>query len=179
MPRPARPAPGHAARRTPAAGTPPLASNQAGPSRPTWPGRARTPGSTVRAGPGPRSNATAGAAQPAAPPADGSGRPAERGALNTPSQPGYVPGGFRQNDDVRDYEQVRRDRREYSEGGRTFYREPGRIIVRDRDGYLIRHDENERFRDLDPRGYRYERRGADYYNFIDRPGGRADRHRHG
>jgi outer membrane protein OmpA-like peptidoglycan-associated protein len=112
-----------------------------------------------------------GAAQPAAPPADGSGRPAERGALNTPGQPGYVPGGFRQNDEVRDYEQVRRDRREYSEGGRTFYREPGRIIVRDRDGYLIRHDENERFRDLDPRGYRYERRGADYYSFIDRPGG--------
>jgi hypothetical protein len=72
---------------------------------------------------------------------------------------------------VRDYEQVRRDRREYSEGGRTFYREPGRIIVRDRDGYLIRHDENERFRDLDPRGYRYERRGSDYVSVIDRPGG--------
>ncbi|MHB2205203.1 OmpA family protein [Methylobacterium sp. CM6257] len=87
------------------------------------------------------------------------------------AQPGYVPGGFRQDDDVRDYEQVRRDRREYSEGGRTFYREPGRIIVRDRDGYLIRHDENERFRDLDPRGYRYERRGADFYSTIDRPGG--------
>lgn len=96
---------------------------------------------------------------------------AGNGALNAPGQPGYVPGGFRQDDDVRDYAQVRRDRREYSEGGRTFYREPGRIIVRDRDGYLIRHDENERFRDLDPRGYRSERRGGDYYSFIDRPGG--------
>ncbi|MDP4004484.1 OmpA family protein [Methylobacterium sp. NEAU K] len=110
--------------------------------------------------------------QPASPPpATGPGRPGDRGAFNTPGQPGYVPGGFRQDDDARDYEQVRRDRREYSEGGRTYYREPGRIIVRDRDGYLIRHDENERFRDLDPRGYRSERRGADFYSFIDRPDG--------
>ncbi|MGU3668527.1 OmpA family protein [Methylobacterium sp. A49B] len=108
---------------------------------------------------------------PGGPGPNGAGRPGDRGDFNAPGQPGYVPGGFRQNDDVRDYEQVRRDRREYSEGGRTFYREPGRIIVRDRDGYLIRHDENERFRDLDPRGYRYERRGSDYYSFIDRPGG--------
>jgi outer membrane protein OmpA-like peptidoglycan-associated protein len=111
------------------------------------------------------------AGQPPVPGQPGPGRPGDRGAFNAPGQPGYVPGGFRQDDDVRDYEQVRRDRREYSEGGRTYYREPGRIIVRDRDGYLIRHDENERFRDLDPRGYRYERRGSDYYSFIDRPGG--------
>jgi outer membrane protein OmpA-like peptidoglycan-associated protein len=111
--------------------------------------------------------------QPGMPAAGGAGQPADPGpgAFNRPGQPGYVPGGFRQSDDVRDYEQVRRDRREYSEGGRTFYREPGRIIVRDRDGYLIRHDENERFRDLDPRGYRYERRGSDYFSVIDRPGG--------
>ncbi|MGU3341917.1 OmpA family protein, partial [Methylobacterium mesophilicum] len=107
-------------------------------------------------------------AQPGQPPAGG---PAARGVFNAPGQPGYVPGGFRADDDVRDYDQVRRDRREFSEGGRTYYREPGRIIVRDRDGYLIRHDENERFRDLDPRGFRSERRGADFYSFIDRPGG--------
>ncbi|MCJ2096984.1 OmpA family protein [Methylobacterium sp. J-072] len=107
-------------------------------------------------------------ALPGQPPAGG---PGARGAFNTPGQPGYVPGGFRADDDVRDYDQVRRDRREFSEGGRTYYREPGRIIVRDRDGYLIRHDENERFRDLDPRGFRSERRGADFYSFIDRPGG--------
>ncbi len=43
--------------------------------------------------------------------------------------------------------------------------------MQDRNGYLIRHDENERFRDLDPRGYRYERRGDDYISYIDRPGG--------
>ncbi|MDF2597197.1 MAG: OmpA family protein [Methylobacterium brachiatum] len=118
--------------------------------------------------PGPNAPPPPPGAQPGQPPAGG---PGGRGAFNTPGQPGYVPGGFRADDDVRDYDQVRRDRREFSEGGRTFYREPGRIIVRDRDGYLIRHDENERFRDLDPRGFRSERRGADFYSFIDRPGG--------
>ncbi|MGH1571655.1 OmpA family protein [Methylobacterium sp. P31] len=133
------------------------------PGRPFQPpGQAPVPG---QAPPAP------GAAQPGQPPAGAPGRPGDRGAFNAPGQPGYVPGGFRQDDDVRDYDQVRRDRRVYSDGGRTFYREPGRIIVRDRDGYLIRHDENERFRDLDPRGYRYERRGADFYSTIDRPGG--------
>ena len=141
------------------------------PGRPFQPpGQAPAPGQA----PGPVQPVPLGAVPPGQPgSADpgGPGRPSDRGSFNTPGQPGYVPGGFRQNDDVRDYEQVRRDRREYTEGGRTYYREPGRIIVRDRDGYLIRHDENERFRDLDPRGYRYERRGADYYSFIDRPGG--------
>ncbi|MGT2487087.1 OmpA family protein [Methylobacterium oryzae CBMB20] len=72
---------------------------------------------------------------------------------------------------MRDFEQVRTDRREFREDGRTYYREPGRIIVQDRDGYLIRHDENERFRSLDPRGYRFERQGADFYSYVDRPGG--------
>jgi outer membrane protein OmpA-like peptidoglycan-associated protein len=94
-----------------------------------------------------------------------------RSEFNAPGRPGYIPGGFRENDEVRDYEQVRRDRREFSADGRTYYREPGRVIVQDRNGYLIRHDENERFRDLDPRGYRYERRGSDFISYIDRPGG--------
>ncbi|MCJ2059123.1 OmpA family protein [Methylobacterium sp. J-048] len=142
------------------------------PGRPLPPNMAPgVPGRPVQPpGPPPGANAPLPptGAQPGQPPAGG---PGGRGAFNTPGQPGYVPGGFRADDDVRDYEQVRRDRREYSEGGRTFYREPGRIIVRDRDGYLIRHDENERFRDLDPRGFHSERRGADYYSFIDRPGG--------
>ncbi len=102
---------------------------------------------------------------------DRDGRRGARDDFNTPGRPGYVPGGFRDNEDVRDYEQVRRDRREFSADGRTYYREPGRVIVQDRSGYLIRHDENERFRELDPRGYRYERQGSDYISYIDRPGG--------
>ena len=110
---------------------------------------------------------------PGQPPVGGPGRPADLGpgAFNRPGQPGYVPGGFRQNDTVRDFEQVRSDRREFVEDGRTYYREPGRIIARDRDSYLIRHDENERFRDLDPRGYRFERRGAEFYSYVAWSGG--------
>ena len=110
---------------------------------------------------------------PPGPPTGGTGPQTEPGpgTFNRPGQPGYVPGGFRQNDNVRDFEQVRSDRREYVEAGRTYYREPGRIIVRDRDSYLIRHDENERFRDLDPRGYRYERRGAEFYSTVAWAGG--------
>ncbi|WP_091712314.1 OmpA family protein [Methylobacterium phyllostachyos] len=112
-----------------------------------------------------------GGSQPGLPPAGGPGVSPGPGAFNRPGQPGYVPGGFRQNDAVRDFEQVRTDRREFTDNGRTYYREPGRIIVQDRDGYLIRHDENERFRYLDPRGYRFERQGADFYSYLDRPGG--------
>ncbi|KTS05627.1 OmpA/MotB domain-containing protein, partial [Methylobacterium radiotolerans] len=112
-----------------------------------------------------------GQAPPPAGGPGGPGGPTDPSAFNRPGQPGYVPGGFRQNDAVRDFEQVRTDRREFREDGRTYYREPGRIIVQDRDGYLIRHDENERFRSLDPRGYRFERRGADFYSYVDRPGG--------
>jgi outer membrane protein OmpA-like peptidoglycan-associated protein len=99
-------------------------------------------------------------------------RDGDRRGFNAPGRPGYIPGGFREDDeDVRDYERVRRDRREFNEDGRTYIREPGRIIVRDRDGYFIRHDENERFRDLDRRGFRSERRGQETYTFLDRPGG--------
>ena len=64
--------------------------------------------------------------------------------------PDYVPGGYRRGDvDVRSYEEVRRARREYNDGGRLTIREPGRVIVRDNDRYFIHHDETERFRELD------------------------------
>ncbi|KMO19519.1 OmpA family protein, partial [Methylobacterium platani] len=85
--------------------------------------------------------------------------------------PDYVPGGFRRSDvDVRTYEDVRRARREFNEGGRLIIREPGRVIVRDDDRYFLRHDETERFRLLD-RDARIERRGRDTVTIIDRPGG--------
>ena len=109
------------------------------------------------------------------PGADRQGDPADRGdrraGFNTPGRPGYVQGGFRDDDGARSYDDVRRGRREFNEDGRTFIREPGRIIVRDRDRTFIRHDENERFRDLDRRGFRSERRGADTVTYLDRPGG--------
>ena len=129
------------------------------------------PGQAPAPGQAPPPGAPQPGMAPGQPPAGGPGGPTDPSAFNRPGQPGYVPGGFRQNDAVRDFEQVRTDRREFREDGRTYYREPGRIIVQDRDGYLIRHDENERFRTLDPRGYRFERRGADFYSYVDRPGG--------
>ncbi|MBD8908197.1 OmpA family protein, partial [Methylorubrum zatmanii] len=96
-----------------------------------------------------------------------------RDRFNVPGTPAYIPGGFRDDDyRVRDYDTVRRDRREYDVDGRTYYREPGRIIVRDRDGYFIRHDENERFRTIyGDRGYRSERRGGEIYSYVDSPSG--------
>ena len=111
--------------------------------------------------------------QPGPPGAYPTGRVDERdGGFNRPGRPGYIPGGFRDDDeDVRDYSRIQRDRREFNEDGRTYIREPGRIIVRDRDGYFIRHDENERFRDIDRRAFRSERRGSDTYTYLDRPGG--------
>ncbi|MFE1597895.1 OmpA family protein [Methylobacterium sp. ID0610] len=88
-----------------------------------------------------------------------------------PDDPDFVPGGFRRSDvDVRSYDEVRRARREYNEGGRLTIREPGRVIVRDSDRYYIRHDETERFRELD-RDARIERRGSEVVTIIDRPGG--------
>ncbi|WP_187371581.1 OmpA family protein, partial [Methylobacterium oryzihabitans] len=86
-------------------------------------------------------------------------------------EPDYIPGGFRRGDvDVRSYDDVRRARREYNEGGRLYIREPGRVIVREDDRIYIRHDETERFRELD-RDARIERRGRDTVTIIDRPDG--------
>ncbi|GJE45775.1 Peptidoglycan-associated lipoprotein [Methylobacterium soli] len=163
------------------------------PGRPVQPDAAPPgAGGNLRSAPGAAPNARPGVpgqpvpAPEAAPPGAGglpAGRTDERGGrdergprdaggFNTPGRPGYVPGGFRDDDDnIRDYERIRRDRREYNEDGRTYIREPGRIIVRDRDGYFIRHDENERFRDLDRGAYRSERRGADTVTYLQRPGG--------
>ena len=95
-----------------------------------------------------------------------------RDGFNRPGAPGYVQGGFDQSrEGVRDFGDVRRDRQSYEVDGRTYIREPGRVIVRDRDGLFIRHDEGERFRDLGEGRYRTERRGAETYGFLDRPGG--------
>ncbi|WP_287069324.1 OmpA family protein, partial [Methylobacterium sp.] len=148
----------------PAPGQPPqgVAPN----AQPGVPGRPVGPGQ-----PGPNQVAP-GQPAPGVQPGLPAGRVDDRDGFNRPGRPGYVPGGFRTEDeDVRSYDQVRRDRREFNEDGRTYIREPGRIIVRDRDGYFIRHDENERFRDLDRRAFRSERRGGEVYTYLDRPGG--------
>ncbi|MGU3537162.1 OmpA family protein [Methylobacterium sp. A54F] len=148
----------------PQTAAPPAAPN----AQPGVPGRPVQP-------PGvPPSNGVTPGVQPGVQPGLPAGRVDDRdrrGDFNVPGRPGYVPGGFRDDEDIRDYDRIRRDRREFNEDGRTYIREPGRIIVRDRDRTFIRHDENERFRDLDRRAYRSERRGQETYTYLDRPGG--------
>jgi outer membrane protein OmpA-like peptidoglycan-associated protein len=104
------------------------------------------------------------------------GFPVERSdsgpSFNQPGSPGYVPGGFSADrDGERNFDAIRRDRREYNVDGRTVIREQGRIIVRDREGLSIRHDESERFREVGGRAFRSERRGQETYSFLDRPNG--------
>jgi outer membrane protein OmpA-like peptidoglycan-associated protein len=67
--------------------------------------------------------------------------------------------------------EVRAQRQERVEaGGRVVIQEPGnRFIVRENGRAFVRHDETERFRMWgEPR---WERRGAERYAFIERPGG--------
>ncbi|WP_336486570.1 OmpA family protein [Methylobacterium nigriterrae] len=183
---PAQPTPGAAPNTQPGVPGRPVAPAERAAPPATAPG---TPPAAPAAPPAAAPPATAPNAQPGVPgrpvqapnagqPGTGPGLPAgrvdDRGGdrFNMPGRPGYVPGGFREDDeDVRDYDRIRRDRREFNEDGRTYIREPGRIIVRDRDGYFIRHDENERFRDLDRGRYRSERRAGETVTYLERPGG--------
>ena len=67
---------------------------------------------------------------------------------------------------------VRERRQEVDEGGRSFYQEPGRQIVRDGDRLYIRRDETERFREFGP--VETERRGSETVTIVERPrGGRV------
>src|SRR5712691_8455926 len=64
----------------------------------------------------------------------------------------------------------RQERREA--GGRVVIEEPGRrTIVREGNLTIIRHDETERFRLLGGGPPRLERRGAEQFTYIGRPGG--------
>jgi outer membrane protein OmpA-like peptidoglycan-associated protein len=71
---------------------------------------------------------------------------------------------------VRGFEDVRQRRQETDENGVHIVREPGRTIVRDNDRIFIRHDENERFRELGG-DIRAERRGRDDVTIYERGGG--------
>ncbi len=66
---------------------------------------------------------------------------------------------------------VRRQRREVDRDGATFYSEPdGRVIVRDRGGLFLRHDETARFRDFGGEST-VERRGDETVSVWRRPDG--------
>ncbi len=125
------------------------------------------------------------APQPAAVPQPGAAVSTPGGAPSTPFSPGgsrsnarTLPGGFLPGLAVgaavgvaagAGLAAVRQERREVSEGGRTYFQEPGRLIVRDNDRVFIRHDEVERFRDYGP--VRTERRGDNVVTIVERPGG--------
>jgi len=67
-------------------------------------------------------------------------------------------------------EDVRRDRRESREDGRTVIREPGRTIIRDGDRAFVRHDDTARFRG-DGRNVSVQQRGRDRVTTVMRPDG--------
>jgi outer membrane protein OmpA-like peptidoglycan-associated protein len=67
-------------------------------------------------------------------------------------------------------DQIRSERREVVEGGRTFIREPDRTIIREDGRSIIRHSEVDRFR-FDARDVRSERQGSETITYIERPDG--------
>ena len=93
-----------------------------------------------------------------------------RGAAAIGAAAGLV-GGFMAAQGLRSLGEVRQQRQDTVQGGVTVIQEPGRIIERDQDNRVfIRHDENERFRNL---GYdvRTEQRGDDLVSVYDSPDG--------
>jgi outer membrane protein OmpA-like peptidoglycan-associated protein len=67
-------------------------------------------------------------------------------------------------------DQLRIERRESTEGGRTIIREPDRTIIREGGQTVIRHSEEDRFR-YGARDVRVERRGNENVTIVVRPGG--------
>lgn len=65
---------------------------------------------------------------------------------------------------------MRGERRETTEGGRTFIREPDRVIIREDGRTIVRRDESARFR-YNARDVRQERRGDQSVTIIERPDG--------
>src|SRR3954452_431185 len=67
-------------------------------------------------------------------------------------------------------EELRSERHESHEGGRTVIREPDRTIIREGGQTIIRHSEADRFR-YGAQDVRTERRGNDNVTIVIRPGG--------
>ncbi|MBB5052090.1 outer membrane protein OmpA-like peptidoglycan-associated protein [Afipia massiliensis] len=86
------------------------------------------------------------------------------GALK-PIAPTAAPGSGRRMDDFRS------ERRQTQEGGRTVFREPGRVIIQDPNGQsFVRHNEVDRFR-YGARDVRVTRDGNDTRTVVVRPDG--------
>jgi outer membrane protein OmpA-like peptidoglycan-associated protein len=80
-----------------------------------------------------------------------------------------VVGGYLASEGVRNFEDVRRQRREADQNGVRVVQEPGRTILREGDRSFVRHDENQRFRDLG-NDLRTERRGSEDVTIYERDG---------
>jgi len=75
-----------------------------------------------------------------------------------------------QGQPIRRIEELRGERRESTEGGRTIIREPDRTIIREGGQTVVRHSEVDRFR-YGAQDVRMERRGNDNVTIVVRPGG--------
>jgi len=170
--------------------TPPAAQGQppAVPGRPGAPQQpAQTPPSaTPPASAPPPTAAPATPPAPAAPTAAGvapntqsaplarSGMPAPTAQQAAPIAAAAVGAGIApqsaQGQPLRRMQDLRAERRESSEGGRTIIREPDRTIIREGNQTFIRHSETDRFR-YGARDVRFERRGNDNVTVIVRPDG--------
>jgi outer membrane protein OmpA-like peptidoglycan-associated protein len=71
---------------------------------------------------------------------------------------------------LRRIDDLRGERREINEGGRTIIREPDRTIIREDGRTIIRHNEIDRFR-YGARDVRMERRGNENVTVVIRPSG--------
>jgi outer membrane protein OmpA-like peptidoglycan-associated protein len=162
-PRPAAPngEPARSGATPPAPGTPPATQ--------TAPGTAPAPGTpdrgprTERRGPPPglpagtpATPATAPVAAPLPPAPAITAKPIPAGS----PRPGAV-----------NIDQIRRERHQTTEGGRTIIREPGRVIIKDPNGQsFIRHSDVDRFR-YGARDVKVQRQGNDTRTVIVRPDG--------
>src|SRR5439155_19854126 len=75
-----------------------------------------------------------------------------------------------QGQPLRRVDELRRERLESTDGGRTIIREPDRTIIREGGQTIIRHSEVDRFR-YGAQDVRMERRGKEDVTVIARPGG--------
>lgn len=79
-------------------------------------------------------------------------------------------GGFMLGRETRSIGDVHANRREFNQDGVMIIQEPGRTIVREQDRVFIRHDENNRFRELGGE-IRTERRGDEIVTIYFLPDG--------
>ncbi|TDX62766.1 outer membrane protein OmpA-like peptidoglycan-associated protein [Methylosinus sp. sav-2] len=105
-----------------------------------------------------------------APPAGGGPRVSPAAAAAIGAAAGLVGGFVLSQPGAHRLDDVHARRQQFERDGVTVVQEPGRTIVRESGGAFIRHDENERFRELGG-NLRSERRGEEYVSVYARRDG--------